>query len=86
MQVLILYFSKGGNTRRLAEAVAQGVVDSVEGITAKLISTQDVTKDDFIESHGIIAGAPVYFGSMAAELKKIFDDFVSVRKKMEGKL
>ena len=85
MQVLVLYFSKGGNTRRLAEAIAEGV-NSIEGATVKLITTQNVTKDDFIESAGIIAGSPVYFGSMAAELKKIFDDFVSVRKQMEDKV
>jgi NAD(P)H dehydrogenase (quinone) len=85
MQVLVLYFSKGGNTRRLAEAIAEGV-NSIEGATVKLITTQNVTKDDFIESAGIIAGSPVYFGSMAAELKKVFDDFVSVRKQMEDKV
>jgi len=85
MQVLVLYFSKGGNTRRLAEAIAEGA-GSVEGITVKLMTTENVTKEDFIESEGIIAGSPVYFGSMAAELKKVFDDFVSVRKKMEDKV
>ena len=30
MQILILYFSKGGNTRRLAEAIAEGV-EKIEG-------------------------------------------------------
>jgi len=85
MQVLVLYFSKGGNTRRLAEAITEGV-NSVEGVTVNLKATESVTKDDFMESDGIIAGSPVYFGSMAAELKKVFDDFVSVRKKMENKV
>ena len=85
MQVLVLYFSKGGNTRRLAEAIAEGV-NSVEGVTCNLKTTKSVTKDDFVESAGIIAGSPVYFGSMAAELKKVFDDFVSVRKQMEDKV
>ncbi len=85
MQVLVLYFSKGGNTRRLAEAVARGV-ESVDGVEALLKSTEDVVKDDFLNSAGVIAGSPVYFGSMAAELKKVFDDFVSARKKMENKV
>ncbi len=85
MQILVLYYSKGGNTRRLAEAIAEGV-NSVEGVTVNLKTTKSVTKEDFIESAGIIAGSPVYFGSMAAELKKVFDDFVSVRKQMEDKV
>jgi len=85
MQILILYFSKGGNTRKLAEAILEGV-ERVEGATGVLKHTDDVTKEDFVSSEGIIAGSPVYFGVMAAQLKKIFDEFVSVRKKMEGKV
>ena len=85
MQILVLYFSKGGNTRKLAEAIAKGV-EEVDGVKAVLKKTGDVTKEDFSASEGIIAGSPVYFGLMAAELKKIFDDFVGVRKKMEGKV
>jgi|SRR6056297_368008 len=85
MNILILYFSKGGNTRRLAEAIATGV-DKIDGAEAILKTTQDVTKDDFIKAEAVIAGSPVYFGTMAAELKKVMDDFVSVRKKMEGKV
>ena len=85
MEILVLYFSKGGNTRRLAEAVAEGV-EQVEGVRANLKHTDDVSKDDFLSCAGIIAGSPVYFGTMAAQLKKVFDDFVGVRKKMENKV
>ena len=85
MQILILYFSKGGNTKKLAEAILKGV-ESVDGIDGVLKHTDDVTKEDFVSSDGIIAGSPVYFGVMAAQLKKIFDEFVGVRKKMEGKI
>lgn len=85
MKVLVLYHSKGGNTRKLAEKIAQGV-EEVEGVEALLKTTKEVTKEDFVESAGIIAGSPVYFGIMAADLKRVFDDFVSVRKKMEGKV
>ena len=85
MKVLVLYFSRGGNTRKLAEHIAKGI-NSVDGAEAVLKSTQEVTKDDFLEAAGIIAGSPVYFGVMAAELKKVFDDYVGVRKKMENKV
>jgi len=85
MKILILYYSKGGNTRRLAEAVAEGV-SQVAGATPVLKKADEVTKEDFAGAAGIIAGSPVYFGTMAAQLKKIFDDFVGVRKKMENKV
>ncbi len=85
MQILVLYYSKGGNTKKLAEAIARGV-EKVEGVKAVLKRTDEVTKDDFLNSDGIIAGSPVYFGVMAAELKKVFDEFVGIRKQMEGKV
>ncbi|MFO7785107.1 MAG: flavodoxin family protein [Thermodesulfobacteriota bacterium] len=85
MQILVLYHSKGGNTKKLAQAVAKGV-DSIDGASALLKSVKDVTKEDFTNSAGVIAGSPVYFGVMAAELKKVFDDFLGTRKKMEGKV
>ncbi len=85
MQVLVLYYSRSGNTRTLAEAVSQGV-ESVDGVRCLLRSTDEVDKKDFNESDGIIAGSPVYFGLMAAELKKVFDDFIGVRRKMENKV
>ncbi|MBW2029165.1 MAG: NAD(P)H-dependent oxidoreductase [Deltaproteobacteria bacterium] len=85
MQILVLYYSKGGNTRKLAQHIARGV-DGVEGVTALLKTTGEVTRDDFLASSGIIAGSPVYFGVMAADLKRVFDEFVGTRKKMEGKV
>ncbi len=85
MQILVVYYSKGGNTRKLADAIAEGV-NSVEGVDALVKSTRDVTQDEFLNAEGIIAGSPVYFGVMAADLKRVFDDFIGTRKKMEGKV
>ncbi len=85
MQILVLYFSRSKNTLTLAQAIAEGV-DEVQGVNAVLKSTEEATKEDFVESAGVIAGSPVYFGTMAAELKSVFDRFVGVRKKMENKI
>ncbi|MBC8414467.1 flavodoxin family protein [bacterium] len=84
MQVLVLYYSRGGNTKTLAQAITKGIEST--GSTAVMKSTSEVTKDDFLNSAGIIAGSPVYFGVMAWELKKVFDEFVSIRKHMEDKV
>ena len=58
MQVLILYYSRSGHTRTLAEEVARGVESS--GASALLKDTSQVAKEDFTNSAGIIAGSPVY--------------------------
>lgn len=85
MQVLVMYYSRSGNTKRLAEEISSGVKE-VSGVDCILKPTKDVTKEDFLSSDGIIAGSPVYFGGMAAELKEIFDKFVAVRKQMGDKI
>ncbi|WP_022664735.1 flavodoxin family protein [Desulfospira joergensenii] len=85
MKILVLYYSKGGNTKKLAQSVLEGV-NSVAGVEGVLKDTRSVTKEDFLEAGGIIAGSPVYFGTMAAQLKQVFDDFISTRRKMEGKV
>ena len=85
MQILIMYFSKSGNTKQVAEAITQGV-HRVEGVSYVLKPVSEVTKEDFLDSKGIIAGSPVYFGTMAAELKTIFDKYVGIRKQMENKI
>ena len=62
MQVLVLYYSKGGNTAKLARNIAEGV--EAGGAEALVKNTSEVTMDDFLQSAGIIAGSPVYFGVM----------------------
>ena len=84
MKVLVLYFSKGGNTAKLAKDIAKGV--EAGGGEAVIKTTADVTKDDFLDAGGVIAGSPVYFGTMAAELKSVFDKYVGIRKQMEDKI
>jgi NAD(P)H dehydrogenase (quinone) len=85
MQVLVLYYSKTGNTKELAMAIADGA-RAVSGVDVIVKSTEEVSKDDFLNSQGIIAGSPVYFGTMAWQLKKVLDEFVGIRRRMENKV
>jgi NAD(P)H dehydrogenase (quinone) len=85
MQILVLYHSNTGNTEALARAVAEGV-GQVEGVECLVRKASEVTQDDLVSSDGVIAGSPVYFGTMAAELKQVIDRFVHVRNRMENKV
>jgi len=84
-KILVMYYSKTGNTKKLAQIIAKGV-EEVKEVECILKAASDVSKDDFILSSGIIAGSPVYFGTMAAELKDVFDRYVNVRSKMGDKI
>ena len=85
MQVLVMYYSGSGNTEALAKEIANGVAE-VEGVKVITKRANEVTAEDFLNSDGIIAGSPVYFGTMAAELKAVFDKFVGLREKMQDKV
>jgi len=85
MQILVMYYSRTGHTKKLAEEIAKGVQE-VQGVKCVLKQVSEVKKEDFVTSDGIIAGSPVYFGTMAAELKEVFDKYVGIRRKMEDKI
>lgn len=85
MQVLVMYHSRTGNTEKLAQMIADGV-RAVDGVDCVLKPAPDVTQDDFLASDGIIAGSPVYFGTMAAQLKDVFDRYVGIRQEMGDKV
>lgn len=84
MKVLVMYHSRTGNTEKLAEAVARGVEE--EGVECILKRVEEVTREDFLEADAVVAGSPVYFGSMSSELKRVFDEFVDIREQMEDKI
>ena len=44
------------------------------------------TPQDLLEYDGILMGSPVFYGTMAAELKKLIDDSVAYHGKLTGKV
>ncbi|MGQ9632505.1 MAG: flavodoxin family protein [bacterium] len=83
-KVLIVYYSRTGHTRKMAELIAEGVRE--EGITAEVKRVQDAHIDDLLEADGIAIGSPVYYGTMAAEIKKFLDDSVTHHGRLDGKI
>lgn len=84
-KVLIVYYSRSGNTERMAERVAEGARE-VEGVEVELRPAEAATPEDLLAADGIILGSPVYFGTMAAELKKLVDESVKHYGKLVGKV
>lgn len=80
-RILILYFSAGGNTHQLAEAIHQGA--SQHGASRLLrLQSADVRHGRFSiqpfadalrQADGIIFGSPTYMGGPAAQFKAFAD-------------
>lgn len=84
VEVLVLYYSRGGRTEALAKAVAEGVA-SVDGASSKVKRVDYATIDDFISCDAVAFGSPNYFSYMAGLMKDFFDKALSIREKVTGK-
>ena len=84
-KMLITYYSRSGNTEKMAQAVANGA-KAVSGVEVDLRPVAEVTPDDLLAADGIIMGSPVYYGTMAAELKSLIDESVKHHGRLAGKV
>lgn len=84
-EVLIVYFSHGGNTRKMAEALAEAV--KAAGCAARLKKVSEATAEDLRAADGVLLGSPCYFGNLAAPMKKYLDDSIVLfgKGELEGK-
>jgi NAD(P)H dehydrogenase (quinone) len=101
-QVLIVYYSRFGVLRSLAECIAQGARE-VEGLTVDLLEVDDQPIDDahpgepehdwssrraetlsrLVPADALVVGTPAYFGSMAAAVKRLFEDCITASVALE---
>jgi len=83
--VLIVYYSKHGNSAKMAKLIARGIEskDNTNAIirTVKPAGDEDfssadpiVSNDDLNNCDGLILGSPARFGNMAAPLKLFIDE------------
>jgi NAD(P)H dehydrogenase (quinone) len=84
-KIAIIYYSRGGNTKKMAELVLEGA-SSVEGIDAAMFDVNGTDADKLLEYDGVIVGSPTYYGTMAWEIKRLFDESVKHHGKLDGKV
>jgi len=84
-QVLIVYYSRTGNTEAMARAVALGVKSG--GLEARVKRVDYTTAYDLMSADAVAFGSPCYFGYMAGILKDFFDRMLegAILKNLEGK-
>jgi multimeric flavodoxin WrbA len=71
-KILIVYHSQTGNTKKMADAVAQGA-SGIEGVDVVLKKAADATQEDLLSADGLAVGTPENFGYMSGMLKDFFD-------------
>ena len=83
-KVLVLYFTRTGNTKAMAEIVADAA--EKEGAMVTLKDVEDTKPEELLKYDGIVAGSPTYYGGMAGKMKDFFDAGVAHHGKLSGKV
>jgi NAD(P)H dehydrogenase (quinone) len=84
-KVLIIYYTRTGNTAKMADSVEQGLQDE-GGVEIIKKSVEDTSPHELLEMDGIILGSPCYYGGMASEMKRLLDESVKFHGALKGKV
>jgi NAD(P)H dehydrogenase (quinone) len=82
--ILVLYHSRTGNTEKMARAVAEAVKEM--GVDVSLARAAGFKAEMLKDFAGLAIGSPTYYGTMAWEVKKVFDDSVKLHGELEGRV
>jgi NAD(P)H dehydrogenase (quinone) len=81
---LVVYHSRSGNTKQMAEIIAAAMNEA--GVATECKAVAETSVDDLVAADAIVIGSPTYYGHMAAPIKQLFDDSVSRHGKLDGKV
>jgi len=76
---VIIYLTLSGNTKKIAEAIAEGAMSHEMSTT--VINFQDATPELLSEADVIGIGSPTYMHTMHAQMKKFLDGLPSMKGK-----
>ena len=82
-KVLVFYYSRTGNTEKMAKAVAEGAKDA---------ASVEVELDYYVEAEvlarfdAVLVGAPTYHHEMPIDVKKLFEEAAVKGVSLKGKV
>ena len=82
-KVIVVYESKYGNTKLVAETIIEGMSE-VEGIETVLSELKEVDLNKIIDYDAILVGSPNHFGGPTRGVRKFIDKLGKLP--LEGKL
>lgn len=81
---LVLYYSRSGNTKTMAKAIAEAMDKA--GVPTKCKSVTETKVEELAAADVIVVGSPTYYGRAAAPVATLFDESVSMHGKLDGKI
>ncbi|MGD9520011.1 MAG: flavodoxin family protein [Armatimonadota bacterium] len=83
-KVAVIYYSKTGNTRRMAELVAEGC-GQVAGVEVAMVELPGMDLGEAAQVDGFAIGSPEYFSYAAGHVKTFFDEALAYKANISGK-
>jgi len=71
-KVLVIYYSRTGNTEKMSEAVVEGA-RSVDGSSVEMQVDSDVEPESLAGFNAIMVGVPTYHHDMTVSIKTLFE-------------
>lgn len=85
-KILVLFDSASGNTRRMAEFVAEGA-GSIAGTEVRLRSVEEAVAEDVLWCDGIAVGSPTNMGVLSWKMKRFWDEVMGPQwNKVDGRI
>ena len=83
VKVLVVYDTKYGNTKLVAEKIVGGMRE-VEGIETAISDVEEVDLDRIVDNDAILIGSPNHYGGPTSGVKEFIDKLGKLN--LEGKL
>ena len=83
-KILIAYYSKTGNTEKIAKLIAEGA-KKVAGTTVEVKNVQQINAKEAVEADAFAFGSPAYFSMMSGPLLTLLTEFYFNKDKLAGK-
>jgi NAD(P)H dehydrogenase (quinone) len=83
-KAIVIYYSRSGNTKRMAEIITQAMNNA--DLSTECKSVSDISPEDIFIYDAIVIGSPTYYGQMAGPIKQLIDDLVSRHGQLDGKV
>ncbi len=83
-RILICYYSRSGNTKKMAYLIQKGIMAEDVEVDTKDVKT--VEPKDLLDYDGIILGSPTYYGGPAAPIKDLLDKSFKYHGKLQDKV
>lgn len=84
VKTLVIYYSRTGTTKAMAEAVAEGAEEA--GGEVEVLAVEDAESQKLMDADVVLIGSPTYYGHSAAPIRQFIDDSVNYHGQLRGKV